>query len=58
MLKSLVKEGMVEQIESLKMLMEKENTERRAKRDKVLFKEVVHPKITCDKCGMNPIVGI
>jgi hypothetical protein len=39
-------------------MMERENTERRAKRDKVLFKDVIHHKVCCDKCGMDPIVGI
>ena len=58
MLKSLVKEGMVEQMESIRQLMEKENTERRAKRDKALFKDIVHKGITCDKCNMCPIIGI
>jgi len=28
------------------------------RRDKTLFKDVVHKGITCDLCKMNPIVGI
>ena len=38
--------------------MRSEDNEKRQRRDKNLFKDVVHKNVKCDQCGMTPIKGI
>ena len=57
-MKSVVKEEMMTVFQDMMTVMKQENEEKRVRWDKVLFKDVVHPGVTCDECGMNPIRGI
>jgi hypothetical protein len=57
-LKSVVKEGMAEFMEEIVSNMKNQNDEKRVKRDKILFKDVIHRGVTCDICKTTPIVGI
>ena len=56
-MKSVVKEEMMTVFQDMMTVMKQENEEKRVRRDKVLYKDVQHPGVTCNECGM-PIVGI
>ncbi len=57
-LKSVVKEEMMSVFEDMMTVMKKDGDEKRVRRDKNLYKDSVHAGVSCDKCRMNPIVGI